>query len=158
MTLNRPVTLLCLAGVAVASSGCGDDDGAAATRPAAAPAATATATAPLAVARKAKHRSGVTGTATLTPAGEQLKVTLTLDERLPGPLMAHIHTGPCSDEPTAADPRVWVTLTDVADGRSKTTVDLVTLPDLRSETTSINVHDPDHANRPLVCGDIPRAG
>jgi hypothetical protein len=37
-------------------------------------------------------------------------------------------------------------------------VELVTLDELRAESSSINVHDPDHANRPLVCGDIPRAG
>ena len=32
----------------------------------------------------------------------------------------------------------------------------MTLGELRAETTSINVHDPTHANRTLVCGDIPR--
>jgi hypothetical protein len=156
MTLHRLMILLCVAGIPAVATGCGGDeaggdgDRAAAARPAA--------PAPVEIALKTKHRSGVTGTATLAPAGEQLTVTLTLDKRLPGPLMAHIHTGPCSDEPTATNPRVWVTLTDVADGRSKTTVDLVTVPELQAESTSINVHDPDHANRPLVCGDIPRAG
>jgi hypothetical protein len=34
----------------------------------------------------------------------------------------------------------------------------VTLKELQSEDASINVHDPTHGNRPLVCGDIPRAG
>ena len=87
-----------------------------------------------------------------------MKVTLTLDKRVPGTLMAHIHTGPCSDEPTASNPRIWATLTDVIDGRSETTVNIVTLHELQSESSSINVHDPTHANRALVCADIPRAG
>jgi len=37
-------------------------------------------------------------------------------------------------------------------------VNTVTLPELQSESSSINVHDPTHANRALVCADIPRAG
>jgi hypothetical protein len=57
-----------------------------------------------------------------------------------------------------SNPRIWSSLTEVIDGRSETTVELVTLDELRAESSSINVHDPDHANRPLVCGDIPRAG
>jgi hypothetical protein len=32
----------------------------------------------------------------------------------------------------------------------------VTLSELRAEGASINVHDPDHNQRALVCGDIPR--
>jgi hypothetical protein len=147
------VILLCLAGSAPAMAGCGGDDGSAgivaASRPLASP--------PVEIALKPKHSSAVTGTARLAPAGADLKVTLTLDKRVPGPLMAHIHTGPCSDEPTASNPRIWTTLSDVVDGRSKTTLDVVTLQELQSETSSINVHDPTHANRALVCADIPRA-
>ena len=154
MTPDRK-TLVILLGLAAAPAitGCGGDTpraAAAATRPAA--------SAPLEIALAPKHRSGVTGTAMLAPAGANLKVTLTLDTPVSGPLMAHIHTGPCSDEPTASNPRVWATLTDVIDGRSETTVNTVTLHELQSETSSINVHDPTHANRALVCGDIPRAG
>ena len=48
-----------------------------------------------------------------------MKVTLTLDKRGPGSLPAHIHTGPCSDEPTASNPRIWADLDDVIDGRSR---------------------------------------
>jgi hypothetical protein len=144
------VILLCVAGGAPAMTGCGEDDGGAAARPAA--------SAPVEIALSPKHRSKVTGTATLVPAGADLKVTLTLDERVPGTLMAHIHTGPCSDEPTVSNPRIWASLTEVIDGRSETTVNVVTLQELQSETSSINVHDPTHANRTLVCGDIPPAG
>jgi hypothetical protein len=146
------VILLCLAGLPMA--GCGDVDGgtdsAAAARP--------TPQAPVEIPLKPKHRSGVTGTATLAPAGANLIVTLTLDKRIPRTLMAHIHTGPCTDEPTATNPRIWANLTDVADGRSETTVNVVTLDELESESSSINVHDPTHGNRAMVCGDIPRAG
>jgi hypothetical protein len=147
------VILLCLAVGAPALAGCGSDgdrESGAAARPAASP--------PVEIALEPKHRSGVTGTAVLTPADGSMKVTLTLDKPVSGSLMAHIHTGPCSDEPTASNPRIWAGLTDVSDGRSETTVNVVTLHELQSEPASINVHDPAHANRPLVCGDIPPAG
>jgi len=149
------VILLCLAGSVPAIAGCGGGDeasadGAGTARPAASP--------PLEIALMPEHRSGVTGTATLVPAGANLKVTLTLDKRVLGRLPAHIHTGPCSDEPTASNPRIWTGLDDVIDSRSETTLDIVTLRELQSEPSSINVHDPTHANRALVCADIPRAG
>jgi hypothetical protein len=134
-------------------AGCGGGSGDQAAGAAARPAASA----PLEIPLRPAHHSGVTGTATLVPAGPNLKVTLKLSKPIAGPLMAHIHTGPCSKEPTASNPRIWVNLTDVAHGRSETTVNVVTLHELQSESSSINVHDPTHANRPLVCGDIPRA-
>jgi hypothetical protein len=141
--------LLCLAGGTSAMAGCGGDgDDAAAARPAA----------PLEIALKPKHHALVTGTATLAPAGGNMKVTLTLDKHVPGTLLAHIHTGPCSDEPTLSNPRIWATLSEVIDSRSETTVNVVTLKELQAETSSINVHDPTHDNRTLVCADIPRAG
>lgn len=148
----NPKTLLMLLGVAgvVASCGGDEDDGAAAARPTASP--------PLEIALEPKHRSPATGTARLAPAGANLKVTLAVDTRVQGTLLAHIHTGPCSDEPTYSNPRIWASLTDVIDGASETTVNVVTLKELQSETSSINVHDPTHGNRALVCGDIPPAG
>jgi hypothetical protein len=148
------VILLCLVGSVPALATCGSDDGGtdrvAAARPPASP--------PLEITLKPKHSSAVTGTARLVPAGADLKVTLTLDKRVPGRLWAHIHTGPCSDEPTAINPRIWTNLSDVVGGRSETTLNVVTLQELQSETSSINVHDPTHANRALVCADIPRTG
>jgi hypothetical protein len=151
-------TLVILLGLACAPAiaGCGGDGGHDARAAAATPRPTTSA--PVEIAFKPKHGSGVTGTATLAPAGANLKVTLTLDKPVEGPLMAHVHTGPCSDEPTATNPRIWALLTDVTDGRSETTVNVVTLKELQSETSSINVHDPAHANRPLVCADIPQVG
>jgi hypothetical protein len=143
--------LLCLAAGSLAIAGCGGEDKAAGA------AARATPSPPLKITLKPSHHSGATGTATLAPGGADMKVTLKLRNPVEGTLMAHIHTGPCSKEPTATNPRIWANLTDVIDGRSVTTVNVVTLKELQSETSSINVHDPTHANRPLVCGDIPQA-
>jgi hypothetical protein len=148
----KSVVLLCLAGGALAMTGCGgqaDEPKPAAARRAAA--------APIEIPLKPAHHSGVRGTVTLAPGLKGLKVTVKLSKPVEGSLLAHIHTGPCSDEPTMGNPRIWASLTEVIDGRSETTVDLVTLDELRAESSSINVHDPNHANRPLVCGDIPRA-
>jgi hypothetical protein len=152
------VIVLCLAGGASALTGCGGDEGAAAVRPAASARPTASPSPPVEIALKPAHHSGVRGTATLVPAGANLKVTLKLSKPVEGNLLAHIHWGPCSKEPTMAKPRIWASLTEVVGGRSETTVNTVTLKELQSEAASINVHDPTHANRPLVCGDIPRAG
>ena len=117
----------------------------------------AAASEPLEIALKPAHHSGVTGTAGLVPgAKDDLKVTLTLDKHVLASLMAHIHTGPCSDEPTVNNPRIWASLNDLIDSRLKTVVNVVTLKELQSEGASINVHDPDHGNRALACGDIPR--
>jgi hypothetical protein len=113
---------------------------------------------PLEIPLKPAHHSGVTGTAVLTQVGANLQVTLKLSKTYRFSLPAHIHTGPCSQEPTFQNPRIWAGLNDVDDGRSQTTVDTVTLKELQSESASINVHDPPHNLRPLVCGDIPRAG
>jgi hypothetical protein len=146
----KPHILLCLIGLAVVGCGGQADE----PKPAAARRA---ASAPIQVALKPAHHSGVSGTATLAPGPKGLKVTVKLSKPVKGSLLAHIHTGPCSDEPTMSNPRIWASLTEVIDGSSETTVDLMTLDDLRAESTSINVHDPKHANRPLVCGDIPRA-
>lgn len=151
MLLAFPLILLCAAGVVVALGVGGGDGG---SRPAAARADVGK---PLDVALAPAHRSGVSGTARLVPGPEGLKVALRLSERVRATLPAHIHTGPCSDEPTFSNPRIWASLSDVVDGRSKTTITVATLPQLRSESSSINVHDPHHDLRPLACGDIPPA-
>ena len=149
--MNRKVAVLALCLAAPALAGCGDDDDqSAAARP--------DHGAPVEFALEPRHHATVTGTAVIVPGVRAMKVTLQLDEPVPGTLLAHIHTGPCSDEPTASNPRIWATLTEVIDGRSETKEDLMTLGELQAETTSINVHDPTHGNRTLVCGDIPQAG
>ncbi len=144
------VVLLCAAGgaLALANAGGGEKQHAAAATPA---------PKPLEIALEPAHHSGVSGTARLVPgAKDEMTVTLTLDKRGDDSLPAHIHTGPCSDEPTFKNPRIWASLDNVEDGSSKTLVNVVTLAELRSETASINVHDPEHGLRALACGDIPR--
>jgi hypothetical protein len=146
--LVMPVIVVGVAALVLAACGSDEEEGAAAARPAGEP---------VEFALEPAHRSGVTGRARLVSDGANLKVTLTLDDRAPDTRMAHIHTGPCSEEPTLTNPRIWANLHDVIDSRSETTVNVVTLAELQAESSSINVHDPEHANRPLVCGDIPRA-
>jgi hypothetical protein len=143
-------TLLCAAGGALALANAGGDE-----EPRRAAART-DAGEPLEIKLKPAHRSGVSGTARLVQGRAAMEVTLRLDEPLTDTLLTHIHTGPCSDEPTFSNPRIWANLDDVIDGRSETTVNVVTLGELRAEGASINVHDPDHDQRALVCGDVPR--
>ena len=150
-TLALPAILLCVVGGVLALTNPGGDGDATAGA-----AARSVPSKPVTVALEPSHHSGVSGTATLAPDGANMQVTITLSKRVTDTLVAHIHTGPCSDEPTLKNPRIWALLTDVIDGRAETTVNVVTLKELQAETSSINVHDPDHANRPLVCGDIPR--
>jgi hypothetical protein len=144
------VFLLCAAGGALALA----NGGGSGEKPRRAAAST-DAGKPLDVALKPAHGSGVSGTARLVPGPDGVKVTLSLSKRVSATLPAHIHTGPCSDEPTFRNPRIWVGLTEVIDGRSETTITLATVPELQSESSSINVHDVHHNLRPLVCGDIP---
>jgi hypothetical protein len=143
-----------LAGGVLALAGCGGGGQGDEPKPAAARRA---ASQPLEIPLKPAHHSGIRGTATLTQGLEGMKVTLKLSKPVEGSLLAHIHTGPCSKEPTMGNPRIWASLTEVIDGRSETTVDLMTLDELRAESSSINVHDAKHENRALVCADIPRA-
>jgi hypothetical protein len=107
----------------------------------------------LVVKLKAKHGSGVSGTATLTPVGKGFRVALRVKSRFRGALPAHIHTGPCRIEPTFADPRIWNSLNDVVNGKSVTTIKTTTWKTLRAETFSINVHAPSYTV--VACGDIP---
>ena len=145
------VILLCAAGGALALANAGGEKQHAA---AATPAAAAE---PVEIALKPAHHSGVSGTARLVPgAKDDMTVTLTLDKRGDDSLPAHIHTGPCSQEPTLQNPRIWANLDNVEGGGSKTLVNVVTLAELQSEGASINVHDPEHGLRALVCADIPR--
>src|SRR4051812_40493030 len=163
MTIDRkkvvlPLAMVCAVGGALVLAGLDGNGNHRSGATSGAAAALAPASTPVEIMLEPRHRSGVTGTAKLTPAGANLIVTLAVDKHGPDTLLAHIHTGPCSDEPTMSDPRIWANLNDVVDGRSKTTVNVVTLRELQSESASINVHDPEHNQRALVCGDIPPAG
>lgn len=109
----------------------------------------------LVVKLKEKHRSAVSGTVTLTSMGRGMRVALRLNKRVRGSLPAHIHTGPCRREPTFANPRIYISLMNVVNGKSVTIVTRTKLTTLRAGRFSINVHAPDYSI--IACGDIPRA-
>jgi hypothetical protein len=140
---------------AAALAGCGDDGSARA--PAS---AVTTPSASLEVPLKPRHGSKVSGTATLQQVGGDLEVTVVLEKPIKAAyddiLPAHIHTGPCSVEPTYANPNMSAGLTEVQDGRSETTVPRTRLAGLQTRPYSINVHEPAGNQRPIACGDIPR--
>jgi hypothetical protein len=110
---------------------------------------------PLVVKLSERHDSGVSGTVTLSPARKGVRVLLRVNGRARDVLPAHIHTGPCRREPTFANPRIYASLTSVANGRSVTTVAETTLRALRATRFSINVHSPGYSV--IACADIPRA-
>ena len=109
----------------------------------------------LVVPVKAKHGSGVSGTATFVPAGKNVRVVMKLNMAVPRGAPAHVHTGPCKREPTFANPRIYFTLNSVFNATSDTIVK-GTLASLRARTYSINVHDP-NSYGVIACADIPRA-
>lgn len=119
------------------------------------PRAATSASTAIIVKLKEKRGSGVSGTATLRAVVRGVRVVLSLNKPVAGSAPAHIHTGPCSREPTFANPRIWRSLANVVNGRSATTVTGTTLKALRARRFSINVHDPDSL-LPIACGDIPR--
>jgi hypothetical protein len=153
---NRTTLALlgCMALAAPALAACGEEEEG--SRPVAGR-ETPQAAEPLVVEMRPRHGSGVSGTAELTPVGEDLRVVLTVGLRSKHSHLAHIHDGPCKKEPTWANPRINATLEPVSDGESDTTFPDMPLESLRRRSYSINVHEYEYPNRPLACGDIPRA-
>jgi CHRD domain len=96
--------------------------------------------------------SGITGTATLEPKGEQTNVTLELQDPTGGtgdPQVAHIHNGTCANLGDIAYP-----LPDVWDGISGDTFD-VSLDELREGDYAVNVHrSAAKIDEYTACGDI----
>jgi hypothetical protein len=101
------------------------------------------------VTLSAQNNSGLTGRATLTDAGGQTMVQLTLagsDEAHP----AHIHNGTCAN----LDPAPLYPLANVQGGMSSTTVP-APLAELTSGSKAINVHrSPSDMQTYVACGDI----
>jgi hypothetical protein len=120
-------------------------------------ASTAASSKTLAFKLKEKHDSRISGTATLTATKASVRVVLRLAGPVRGSSLAHIHTGPCRREPTFANPRIWLSLSNVARRRSVTALEDTTLAQLRARAFSINVHDP-QTYGVVACGDIPRGG
>lgn len=101
-----------------------------------------------------QNDSGQSGTATLTPMGEQTQVVLNISG---GPAdieqPTHIHAGTCEN----LDPNPAYPLSNISNGQSTTTVD-VSLESLLTGGFAINVHESaENIANYVACGDIPAA-
>ncbi|MGH2560746.1 MAG: cupredoxin domain-containing protein [Thermomicrobiales bacterium] len=96
------------------------------------------------------NASGISGTATLIPNGEETEISVQL-EGASGDHPAHIHLGTCD----ALDPNPEFPLESVAaDGSSVTTVP-VALADLTAGEFAINIHESvENIGRYIACGNI----
>ena len=98
----------------------------------------------------AQNDSGESGTATLTPEGDQTRVVLELSNPTDPSQPAHIHPGTCAN----LDPAPAYPLPNVEDGRSEATVD-VALEELTDGEFAVNVHKSnEEASVYVACGDI----
>jgi hypothetical protein len=101
-----------------------------------------------------QNSSGQSGTATLTPAGdERTKIVMELSNPPAAPQPAHVHPGPCDDlgDPVAA-------LTNVVRGRSETTVPL-SFDELRRGDLVVHAHKSEREySISVACAPIPEAG
>lgn len=114
---------------------------------------------PFTVQLLSRNGSDMTGTARFIPRGRRSFVVVVRVTGGPGESTtgypAHLHYGPCSREPTFANPRIESGLLYVRGGRSRTTIRRG-LASLRRGRHSINVHEPTGGLRPMACGDVPR--
>ena len=114
-------------------------------------AAAATAQQPLTINLSTQNNSGISGTAVLTPMGNQTRVTLNLTGA-PGPHPAHIHVRQCPTPGAVVAP-----LTSVQANVSETTVNM-SIDQIRAARHAVNVHkSPQEASVYVACGDIPLA-
>jgi hypothetical protein len=101
-----------------------------------------------------QNGSGQSGTATLTPAGEErTKIVMELSNPPAVPQPAHVHPGPCDDlgDPVAA-------LANVVRGRSETTVPL-SFAELRRGDLVVHAHKSEREySISVACAPIPEAG
>lgn len=137
--------LVLTAALAISLAACGGDD----EEPAAEPPATAPAEEEAVTVEIAEQNgSGESGTATLTPDGDQTTVTIDLTGAPATPQPAHIHSGSCAE---LGD--VVHALADVTDGTSETSVP-ASVADLQGDF-AINVHESaDAIQNYVACGDI----
>ena len=100
---------------------------------------------------KAQNKSGESGTAKLTPEGDQTKVEINLKGAAKaGSQPAHIHDGSCAK----LDPKPKYGLSNVENGKSSTTVP-VKMEELMGGNLAINVHKSAQDLKTYVaCGDI----
>lgn len=95
--------------------------------------------------------SGVSGTATLSDAGNgQTQVVIKVDAAGNAAMPAHVHPGTCA----TLDPKPKYPLSDVKDGASTTTI-AVALADLTKTAFAVNLHkSADDIKTYTACGDI----
>jgi Cu/Zn superoxide dismutase len=103
-----------------------------------------------------QNKSGESGTARLTPQGDQTKVEITLKGAPKGVAQpAHIHDGTCAK----LDPKPKHGLENVVDGKSTTTLPVKLDALLSGGRTAINVHkSTDDIKTYVACGNIRPAG
>lgn len=99
----------------------------------------------------ALNGSGVSGTATLTDAGNgQTQVVIKVDAAGNAAMPAHVHPGTCA----TIDPKPKYPLSDVKDGASTTTI-AVPLAELTKTAFAVNLHkSADEIKTYTACGDI----
>jgi hypothetical protein len=102
-----------------------------------------------------QNKSGESGTARLTAAGDKTKVEINIKGAPKGVGQpAHIHDGTCAK----LDPKPKYPLTTVMDGKSTSEVP-VSLDALMKEKVAINVHkSADEAKVYVACGNITKGG
>jgi hypothetical protein len=103
----------------------------------------------------AQNKSGQSGTARLTPAGDKTKVELNMKGAPKGtPQPAHIHEGTCAK----LDPKPKYPLENVVDGKSTTEVP-ADIKTLTAGKLAINVHkSAEEAKVYVACGNIGKGG
>lgn len=146
--------LVAMAGASLFLGACGDDDdnGDAGSDGATAPTQAESEDEPMVVDLEAQGDSGVPGTATFTPEGDdQLMVSLELeDDESAEPHPAHVHAGTCEK----FDQAPTYPLENVEDGSSETTID-ATLADLRGTPLIVNVHESEaNIGTYIACGPL----
>jgi hypothetical protein len=101
-----------------------------------------------------QNSSGISGTATLTQVGADVKVDITVTGMTAtGDHPAHIHSGKCPSPGAVVHP-----LTNVVAGRSTTTLTGVTLASVTDGNHAINLHESATSLANYVaCGDIAAA-
>jgi hypothetical protein len=102
-----------------------------------------------------QNKSGESGTARLTPAGDQTKVEINLKGAKKGMSQpAHIHDGSCAK----LDPKPKYGLQNVVDGKSTSEVP-ASIDTLTAGNLAINVHkSAEEVKTYVACGDIKKGG
>ena len=125
------------------------------------PASTAPAmTAGPTIALQPVGNSGVTGSAELTPMGDQTQVKVELTGAAAGPHAGHIHNGSCASLASVVVPLDEITVGNPPAPASMTTTVAVVTDSITDGRHAIAYHEsgaPNHGPA-IACGDIPARG